>query len=56
MMKASDGEISKGIIIILSILCVAFAAVKSALTFDKKKRELFDKMDEEYRQRSRKRY
>jgi len=49
-------EISKGLIIILSILCVAFAAIKSAVTFDKKKRELFEKMDEEYRQRSRKRY
>jgi hypothetical protein len=47
-------EISKGLIIILSILCVAMAAVKSAVTFDKRKRELFDQVDKEKR-KSRKR-
>nr|WP_203529564.1 tetratricopeptide repeat protein [Pseudodesulfovibrio sp. JC047] len=49
-------EICKGIIIILSTLCVAFSTIKTAMTFEKKKRQLFDKMDDEYRQRSRKRY
>jgi hypothetical protein len=47
-------EISKGLIIILSILCVAMAAVKSAVTFDKRKRELFDQIGKKKR-KSRKR-
>jgi tetratricopeptide (TPR) repeat protein len=49
-------EISKGLIIILSILCVAMAAVKSALTFDKRKRELFTQIDKEMRKSAPKRY
>nr|WP_279593520.1 tetratricopeptide repeat protein [Pseudodesulfovibrio sp. S3-i] len=49
-------EISKGLVIILSICSVALAAVKSALTFDKRKRELFDQLDEEMRGTAPKRY
>lgn len=49
-------EISKGLVIILSITCIALAAVKSALTFEKRKRELFDQLDEEVRKSSPKRY
>lgn len=49
-------EISKGLVIILSILCVAFAAVKSAVTFEKKKKDLFDQLDEEIRKAAPKRY
>jgi tetratricopeptide (TPR) repeat protein len=49
-------EISKGLVIILSISCLAFAAIKSALTFDKKKRELFQQLDDEMRDSAPKRY
>jgi hypothetical protein len=49
-------EISKGLVIILSVCSVALAAVKSALTFDKRKRELFDQLDEEMRGTAPKRY
>ncbi|MBG0791552.1 MAG: tetratricopeptide repeat protein [Desulfovibrionaceae bacterium] len=49
-------EISKGLVIILSIICVAFAAVKSALTFEKRKRQLFEQLDKEMRQTAPKRY
>lgn len=49
-------EFAKGLVIILSVLCVAFAAIKSALTFDKRKRELFDQLDEEMRGSAPKRY
>jgi hypothetical protein len=49
-------EISKGLIIILSVLCVAMAAVKSAVTFDKRKRELFNEIDKERRAAAPKRY
>lgn len=49
-------EISKGLVIILSILCVSTAAIKSALTFDKRKRELFDQIDKEIRGSTSKRY
>lgn len=49
-------EIAKGLVIILSILCVAAAAVKSALTFEKRKKQLFDQLDDEMRKRAAKRY
>lgn len=49
-------EISKGMVIILSITCLAFAAVKSALSFDKRKRELFEQLDDEMREAAPKRY
>ena len=49
-------EISKGLIIILSILCVAMAAVKSAVTFEKRKRELFNQIDKEVKGSAPKRY
>lgn len=42
-------EISKGLVIILSIFCVAASAIKSALTFEKRKQQLFDQLDEEMR-------
>ena len=49
-------EFAKGLVIILSVLCVAFAAIKSAVTFDKRKRELFDQLDEEIRGSAPRRY
>ncbi|BCS87470.1 tetratricopeptide repeat protein [Pseudodesulfovibrio sediminis] len=49
-------EICKGLVIIISIVAVAFSAVKSAFSFDKRKRELFDQLDEEIRQVAPKRY
>ncbi|WP_207259667.1 tetratricopeptide repeat protein [Desulfovibrio sp. Huiquan2017] len=49
-------EISKGLVIILSVLSVSVAAVKSALTFDKRKRELFDQIDKDIRKAAPKRY
>jgi hypothetical protein len=48
-------EISKGLVIILSILCLAVASVKSALSFDRRKRELFEQIDDEIRKGSRRR-
>lgn len=49
-------EFSKGLVIILSVLSLAFAAIKSALTFDKRKRELFEQIDEEMRESAPRRY
>jgi len=49
-------EIAKGLVIILSIVCVAAAAVKSALTFEKRKKQLFDQLDKEMRKGAPKRY
>ena len=49
-------EVTKGLVIIVSILCLALAAVRSALTFDRRKRELFDQIDEEMRESATKRY
>ncbi len=49
-------EVAKGLVIILSVLSIAFASIKSALTFDKRKRELFDQLDEEIRGSAPKRY
>lgn len=49
-------EFTKGLVIILSVLSLVIAAVKSGLTFDKRKRELFEQIDEELRQSAPKRY
>jgi len=49
-------EISKGLVIILSIVCVVAASIKSAFTFEKRKRELFDQLEEELRSSAPKRY
>ena len=49
-------EFAKGLVIILSVLCIAIAAIKSALTFEKRKRELFDQLDEEMRSSAPRRY
>jgi len=49
-------EFAKGLVIILSVLSIAFAAIKSALSFEKRKRELFDQLDEEIRSSAPKRY
>jgi len=38
-------EISKGLVIVLSVLCLFLAALKCALTFEKRKRQLFDQAD-----------
>ena len=49
-------EICKGLVIILSIVCVAASAVKSALSFEKRKRRLFEQLDKEMRKSAPKRY
>jgi len=49
-------EISKGLVIILSISCLALAAIKSAFTFEKRKRELFQQLDDEMRESAPRRY
>jgi len=49
-------EFTKGLVIILSIVCLALAAIKSAFSFDKRKRELFEQLDEEMRETAPKRY
>ena len=49
-------EICKGLVIILSILCIATAAVKSALGFEKRKRQLFEELEKELRKGAPKRY
>ena len=49
-------EICKGLVIILSIVCVAGSAIKSALSFEKRKKQLFDQLDEEMRKDAPKRY
>ncbi|MEF2229669.1 MAG: tetratricopeptide repeat protein [Pseudodesulfovibrio sp.] len=49
-------EFAKGLVIILSVLCIAIAAIKSALTFERRKRELFDQLDEEIRSSAPRRY
>ena len=56
VLREQRWEFAKGLVIILSVLCVAFAAIKSALTFDKRKRELFDQLDEEMRGSAPRRY
>ncbi len=49
-------EFTKGLVIIISVVCLAGAAVKSAIAFDRRKRELFDQLDEEMRDTAPKRY
>ncbi|CCH47342.1 tetratricopeptide repeat protein [Pseudodesulfovibrio piezophilus] len=49
-------EFTKGFVIILSVFCLAVAVIKSALSFDKRKRELFDQLDEESRSSASRRY
>lgn len=49
-------EFTKGLVIILSVLCLAGAAIKSALAFDRRKRELFEQLDEEMRSTAPRRY
>lgn len=49
-------EFTKGLVIILSVLSLAVAAIKTGLTFDKRKRELFQQMDEEIRGSAPRRY
>jgi len=56
VIRSQRWEFTKGLIIILSILCLALAAIKSAFTFEKRKRELFEQLDEEMRQSAPRRY
>jgi tetratricopeptide (TPR) repeat protein len=49
-------EFTKGLVIILSILCLALAAIKSAFSFEKRKRELFEQLDVEMRETAPRRY
>jgi len=54
--REQQWEFTKGLVIILSVLSLAIAAIKSGLTFDKRKRELFEQIDEELRDSAPKRY
>jgi len=49
-------EFTKGLVIILSVLALLSSAVKTALGFEKKKREMFEQLDEELRNIAPKRY
>lgn len=42
MMERQKWQLQKGLIIVLSIAAMALAAIKTALSFDSKKRQLFD--------------
>lgn len=55
-MRENQWEVTKGFVIILSALALAFAAIKSAAGFEKRKQQLFDQLEEEMSRRSRKRY
>ncbi|MEA4856747.1 tetratricopeptide repeat protein [Solidesulfovibrio sp.] len=46
MMDQQKWQLQKGLVIILSIAAVALAAIKTALTFDSKKRKLFQLAEE----------
>lgn len=54
--RSQQWEFTKGLVIILSVLCLALATIKSAFSFDKRKRELFEQLDEEMRVTAPKRY
>jgi hypothetical protein len=56
VIREQQWEFTKGLVIILSILCLALAAIKSAFTFEKRKRELFEQLDEEMRGSAPRRY
>ncbi|QGY40940.1 tetratricopeptide repeat protein [Pseudodesulfovibrio cashew] len=49
-------EFSKGLVIIISVLCLVLAVLKSGITFDKRKRELFDQIEKEMSKSAPKRY
>jgi tetratricopeptide (TPR) repeat protein len=44
-------DFQKGLVLILSIIAMATAAVRTALSFDRKKNELFEQREEEFEQR-----
>lgn len=54
--RQQQWEVTKGLVIILSIVCLAVAAIKSAFSFDKRKRELFEQLDDELRKAAPRRY
>ncbi|WP_243545814.1 tetratricopeptide repeat protein [Pseudodesulfovibrio tunisiensis] len=54
--RSQQWEFTKGLVIILSVLCLAGAAIKSGLGFEKRKRELFEQLDEEMRSVAPRRY
>jgi len=49
-------EFTKGLVIILSVLALMFSAVKSAASFERKKRELFEQLEADMRSSAPKRY
>ena len=51
-----EWEFSKGLVIILSIACLALAAIKSALSFEKRKTELFANIEKEIKAKAPRRY
>ncbi|KAB1443595.1 tetratricopeptide repeat protein [Pseudodesulfovibrio senegalensis] len=54
--RTQQWEFTKGLVIILSVLALLFSAVKTALGFEKKKREMFEQLEEELRTVAPKRY
>ncbi|WP_415519554.1 MAG: tetratricopeptide repeat protein [Desulfovibrio aminophilus] len=44
-------EFQKGLVIILSVLALALAAVKTAFSFEKRKRQLFERKEQEFQDR-----
>ncbi|MDD4951250.1 MAG: tetratricopeptide repeat protein [Desulfovibrionaceae bacterium] len=51
LVRSQKWAFQKAVILILSILALAFAAVKSAITFDRRKRDLFEQFDREAEER-----
>ncbi|WP_147821200.1 tetratricopeptide repeat protein [Salidesulfovibrio onnuriiensis] len=54
--REQQWEFTKGLVIILSVLALMFAAVKSALSFERRKRDLFEQLEENLRASAPKRY
>ena len=46
MMEQQKWQLQKGLVIVLSIMAMALAAIKTAITFDSKKKKLFQLADE----------
>ncbi|GAB7023433.1 tetratricopeptide repeat protein [Salidesulfovibrio brasiliensis] len=55
-LRENQWEVTKGFVIILSALALAFAAIKSAAGFEKRKQQLFDQLDTELKGTAPRRY
>lgn len=54
--RTQQWEFTKGLVIILSVLALLFSAVLTALGFEKKKREMFEQLEEDLKNVAPKRY